>query len=554
MFIVKKNTGVITATLAIAISGIAAILGWTYLAQQTSAADMSKFDPGNIMSDAVMSNKDSMNVQQIQAFLDSKNACNNTNTYMAIWYPHLQYTIRDGKFVCMAKDSFNGKSAAQIIWQAGQDYAINPQFLIVLLEKEQGLITDTWPNNIQYRSATGFGCPDTAACDSQYFGLENQIRNAANLFRTVLSGGWSNYPVGQTYVQYHPNTSCGGSVVNIQNRTTSALYRYTPYQPNQSVLNAGYGLGDACGAYGNRNTWGLFTDWFGSTTHIGADSITNKYTTMGGNLSWLGTASSEVRLLDAKNGLYQTFEKGNIYWSNYTGAWSVRNGAVSNRYAQVYGERGYLGYPRSDENAIRKNGIQTGIWQAYEGGQMYWSPDNGAWDIRYGAMFNRYRETGFEGGHLGYPKSSEVAITPTVTYQEFEGGRLYWQPNHPARNMDNNILEGYKNAGADKGYLGRPTTNLSCGIKDGGCWQGFEKGKVYWSAESGSYDIYRGAIDHKYAELKYEGGPLGYPTSREIPTGTTCGPHKDVRQEFQGGTVYWSACSSPSVRVELGTT
>ena len=96
MFIVKKNTRIIIATLAIVISGIAAILGWTYLAQKTSAADMSKFDPGNIMSDAVMSNKDSMSVQQIQAFLNSKNACNNTNTYMASWHPHLQYTIRDG--------------------------------------------------------------------------------------------------------------------------------------------------------------------------------------------------------------------------------------------------------------------------------------------------------------------------------------------------------------------------------------------------------------------------------------------------------------------------
>ena len=60
MFIVKNNTGVITAILATAIFVIAAILGWTYLAQKTSAADMSKFDPGNIMSDAVMSNKPSI--------------------------------------------------------------------------------------------------------------------------------------------------------------------------------------------------------------------------------------------------------------------------------------------------------------------------------------------------------------------------------------------------------------------------------------------------------------------------------------------------------------
>ena len=249
------------------LASVAILVGFlSYIYQGTSdAANVSKFDPGNLISDSVMSNKSTMNIQQIQAFLDSKNNCNNTNTHMAAWYPHLQYTIRDGKFVCMAKDSFGGQSAAQIIWQVAQDYSINPQVLIVLLEKEQGLVSDTWPNNVQYRTATGYGCPDTAPCDSQYFGLNNQLRQAASLFRTVLNGGWSNYPVGHTYVQYNPNGACGGSVINIQNRATSALYRYTPYQPNQSALNAGYGTGDSCGAYGNRNFWMLFTDWFGNT-------------------------------------------------------------------------------------------------------------------------------------------------------------------------------------------------------------------------------------------------------------------------------------------------
>lgn len=266
MIITAKNNILPKAIIAIAAVITATITGVALLQDTSQAADLSKFDPGNIMSDAVMSDKNSMNVQQIQAFLDSKNRCNNTNIHMASWYPNLKYTIKDGKFVCMAKDTFDGQSAAQVIWQVSQDYGINPQFLIVLLEKEQGLVTDTWPNHRQYQTATGYGCPDTAACDSKYFGLKNQLQNAASLFRTVLNGGWSNYPVGQTYVQYHPNSWCGGSFINIQNRATSALYRYTPYQPNPSALAAGYGTGDSCGAYGNRNTYALFTDWFGSST------------------------------------------------------------------------------------------------------------------------------------------------------------------------------------------------------------------------------------------------------------------------------------------------
>ena len=256
---------IITATILIMLASIA---GWLYFQRQTDAADLRMFDPGNIISDEVMSDKNSMSVAQIQAFLDSKNACNDTNVHMAGWYPSLQYTIRDGKFVCMAKDSFDGESAAQIIWRAGQEYSINPQVLIVLIQKEQGLITDTWPNHQQYRTATGYGCPDTAPCDTQYYGLKNQVRLAAKMFRDVLNGGWSNYPIGQNYILYNPNSACGGSVVNIKNRATSVLYRYTPYQPNQSALSAGYGSGDNCGAYGNRNFWLYFNDWFGDSTKI----------------------------------------------------------------------------------------------------------------------------------------------------------------------------------------------------------------------------------------------------------------------------------------------
>lgn len=239
------------------------------------------------MSDYTMSNKNSLSEAQIQFFLLSKNPCNDRNVAKAAQYPNMTYHIENGKFVCLAEESFGGESAAHIIWQAAQDYTINPQVLIVLLEKEQGLITDTWPNsNVQYRSATGYGCPDTAACDTQYYGFKNQVRNAANFFRAHLDSNpcWSKphipgiqraywRPVGSCSgnqatnggVKFHPNDACGATPVNIQNRATSGLYSYTPYQPNSAALNAGYGTGDGCSSYGNRNFWMLFTDWFGST-------------------------------------------------------------------------------------------------------------------------------------------------------------------------------------------------------------------------------------------------------------------------------------------------
>lgn len=242
--------------------------------EEVDAVNLASFDPGYIISDYQMSNYNSMNETEIQKFLKSKNSCNDANinkytmgdkvSYFSEMMPPRTWHVANGHFICLADEDFNGESAAHIIYQAAQDYKINPQALIVLLEKEQSLITDTFPHSGQYRSAAGYGCPDTAACSSKYYGFKNQIRNAAALFRTVLDGGWTNYPLGNNYVQYNPSASCGGSVVNIRNLATSALYRYTPYQPNTATLN---GWNDGCNAYGNLNFYKLFEDWFGGITN-----------------------------------------------------------------------------------------------------------------------------------------------------------------------------------------------------------------------------------------------------------------------------------------------
>ena len=246
----------------------------------SQAASLANFNPGNIISDYTMSNYATMSVTDIDAFLHAHGSCNDTNTIKASWYPSLHYHIEDGHFVCLADEHFavtganygdlleedeESQTAAEVIYEVSQKYKINPQVLLVLLEKEQGLISDSWPNSIQFRSATGFGCPDTAPCDSEYYGLKNQLESAAWLFRTVLDGGWTNYPLGENYIHYNPNASCGGSTVYIENLATSSLYRYTPYQPNAAALAAGYGT-VTCGAYGNRNFYLFFMDWFGDPT------------------------------------------------------------------------------------------------------------------------------------------------------------------------------------------------------------------------------------------------------------------------------------------------
>lgn len=246
------------------------------VSEDANAANLNNFNAGYIISDYQMTDYKSMSEAEIQNFLKSKGNCNNTNfsgvgtrvDYFSDYTPPTTWHVENGHTVCLADENMNGETAAHIIWQAAQDYKINPKVLIVLIQKETGLITDPIPNSWDYQRTAGYGCPDTAACSEKYYGFKNQIRNAAYLFRIVMDGNSSYYPIGNNYVQYNPNAGCGGSVINIRNLATSALYRYTPYQPNAGALAAGYGTAP-CGAYGNRNFYAYFEDWFGQITWDG---------------------------------------------------------------------------------------------------------------------------------------------------------------------------------------------------------------------------------------------------------------------------------------------
>ncbi len=265
---------------------IACIVSLTFTSV-AHAANPGDWHAGNIVDDAVFYNKNAMDATSIQNFLNSKVPnCDSNGTQPYGNGTRADYSRANGQplpMVCL-KDYYEnpsthannldgrsipsgGLSAAQLISAAAQNYNINPQVLIILLQKEQGLITDDWPWDIQYRSATGYGCPDSSVCDSQYYGFFNQVNNAARQFRLYANNPNNyNYVAGMNNaILYSPNTSCGTANVYIQNQATAGLYNYTPYTPNQAALNNLYGTGDGCSSYGNRNFWRYFVDWFGST-------------------------------------------------------------------------------------------------------------------------------------------------------------------------------------------------------------------------------------------------------------------------------------------------
>ncbi|MGN8024963.1 hypothetical protein [Microbacterium sp. 22242] len=230
------------------------------------AADLSQFRAGNIISDAVFTNAATMNASQVQSFLQSKvSACRSGYTCLKDFRQDTPNKSADR--YCNGYAGAGGELASTIIAKVAQSCGINPQVLVVMLQKEQGLVTDSWPVGPQYAAAMGQACPDTAPCDPGFAGFFAQVYGGARQMKIYLEGVYFTwYAPGHTWnILYKPNTNCGSSPVYIENAATSALYYYTPYQPNAAALAAGYGTGDSCSAYGNRNFYNYFTDWFGST-------------------------------------------------------------------------------------------------------------------------------------------------------------------------------------------------------------------------------------------------------------------------------------------------
>lgn len=249
----------------------------------------SEFNPGNIISDSVFFNGSTYSVQETQSFLNSKvptcllgvNGRKVPGTadpaYPSGRVIYANNCLKDyresipninGDNFC-ASVSGGNYSSSELIVKVSTACNVSPKVLIVLLEKEQSLVTDAYPSTVQYSSATGFNCPDTAPCSSASSGFFKQIYSAARQFQSYGTGIFTWYPVGTTtQVRFNPNSGCGSSSVFIQNRATAALYYYTPYQPNSAALNNLYGTGDGCSAYGNRNFWRMYNDWFGTTQEI----------------------------------------------------------------------------------------------------------------------------------------------------------------------------------------------------------------------------------------------------------------------------------------------
>jgi len=524
------------ASSATAAPGVASAQNLTAAVSPVAAANLANFNPGNIISDADFFDSSTMNEQGIQSFLETKvRSCQSGYTCLRDHYDTTRAIAADA--MCGAYPGGGRERASRIIYNVAKACGINPQVILVMLEKEQSLVTHTWPSDYRYRAAMGQGCPDTAACDSRYYGFFNQVYGAAwQLKRYANPAGTSQfftwYAPGKTWnILYNPNRDCGSSPVTVQNQATSNLYYYTPYQPNAAALRAGYGTGDGCSSYGNRNFYNLYNDWFGSTNgFVVQGEMGARWRALGGASSPLGKPT-QPEVCDWTPGsvnCYQNFQNGAISWTPTTGAWETY-GAIRARWSGTGFEKGSLGYPVGPPACGTKDG---GCFQDFQNGAISWTATTGAWETT-GDIRARWRATGFESGALGYPVGPQACGTKDGgCFQDFQNGSISWTEKTGAWETAGVIRARWLATGYEEGSLGYPVGPQACGTKDGGCFQDFQNGAISWTAKTGAWETY-GDIRARWKAVKFEDGALGYPTGAP-----TCGAKDNgCYQDFQGGAI-----------------
>jgi len=266
--------------IAILVSALLVATGFVALAAapKAQAANAAQFDPGNIISDSVYYDFGTMTAIDIQRFLNSKlPTCNDNDGGPKCIRDFVTdtpaMTGESGR--CESLPAMQNQTAAQIIYTVANACKINPRVLIVTLQKEQGLIQGGNPTKRMYDFAMGMNCPDTADCARSSAGFFYQMYKGAGQLQWYGDprGSFTYLRVGTNITRRHQAANveasrgidCGSKTFMLKSQATASLYYYTPYVPNEAAMKNLYGTGDACSAYGNRNFWRFYTDWFGNT-------------------------------------------------------------------------------------------------------------------------------------------------------------------------------------------------------------------------------------------------------------------------------------------------
>jgi len=218
---------------------------------------------------------------------------------------------------------------------------------------------------------------------------------------------------------------------------------------------------------------------------IAAEAIQALYVAKGSAGGVLGNPlnASTANVLPDGVGYFRPFQFGSIYWSPQTGAHEV-HGAIFAKWASMGWERSLLGYPLTDETATPD---AVGRYNHFQGGSIYWTPQTGAHEV-HGAIRGEWASLGWERGFLGYPLTDETGTPDGIgRYNHFQGGSVYWSPQSGAHEVHGNIRDKWASMGWETSYLGYPVSDEYAAPP--GRASNFQNGQISWTSNGGAVDI-----------------------------------------------------------------
>ncbi|GAA3352152.1 hypothetical protein [Saccharopolyspora gregorii] len=229
-----------------------------------------------------------------------------------------------------------------------------------------------------------------------------------------------------------------------------------------------------------------------------------------------------------------------IYFTSATGAHLLR-APILEKWTENGGGAA-LGHPTTDTTTTPD---ELGAYNHFSrpgGASIYLTRDNEA-HVVLGAIRDKWAESGWEAGPLGYPTTDEItAADGRGKYARFDGdgefaAGIAWSPQTGAHSVRGAIIDKYLQFSGPNGLLGYPTTDELTAPDGRGKYAHFTGGdtgaaSIYWSPQTAAVEVY-GGIRARWSALGWERSYLGYPVRGEhdVPWGRST--------EFELGYVDW---------------
>jgi uncharacterized protein with LGFP repeats len=197
----------------------------------------------------------------------------------------------------------------------------------------------------------------------------------------------------------------------------------------------------------------------------------------------LGAPKDVEKDMATGGGRYRDYTTGSIVWSSTYGAFTSMNGPIRDKWLAT-GAENRMGYPTSDDNQP----IGTGKQQKYANGAIV-SSSAGTY-ISAGGIRTRWLAGGAETGRMKFPTSDEVGGLKNGGFkQSYQGGAIYWSPQTGGYEMGGAFLPTWIAHGGEN-VIGYPISN-EYWVGSTGTRQDFQNGHyLFWNASTGAVTMY----------------------------------------------------------------